>query len=65
MEQRIEGHNTRLNGDKCTEGDREWRPGAVMALENQIGIQSRRRDGMQQVETDSNVTIIAKRVGDL
>ena len=64
MHQRIDSHTSRLNGEKCTEEDKEWRPGAIDALNEQIEMQSQRRDRMQDVQSDSAFTIIAQRMED-
>jgi len=64
MSQRIERHNIRLSGEKCTEEDKEWRPGAINALNEQIDKQSHRREVMLDVQKDSTFTIIAQRMED-
>jgi hypothetical protein len=64
MEQRINRHKQRLEGEKCTDEDSEWRPDAIKALEKQIGLQSPRINTMEDVQIDSTFTIIAQRVED-
>ena len=64
MEQRIKRHKQRLAGEKVTEEDREWRPAAIDALDEQIQSQSQRIDTMEDVQISSTFTIIAQRVED-
>jgi hypothetical protein len=64
MEQRINRHKQRLEGEKCTDEDLEWRPAAIEALEKQIKSQSQRIDIMEGIQIDSTFTIIAQRVED-
>ena len=58
---RKEFHNTRLEGENCTEEDMDWRPDAIQSCENIIGKLVNRIDYMKQKLSSHQYNVILRR----